>query len=398
NTINEYPLFSFLRGDSHAHVLVCFNQLFFLCLMAVMLARWKLLGGRKVSALHDSCAVGWDDARDELMGCDDVCRRVSCPRCCDLADARTQPPRCGVPLALVPVLSLASYAPFLYTIQSGGGSSVQGFFLVTTPSPINEFLGVYLFFVAVFVIYGFSVLKKYPWLIAVPVIFAVAGYASAGVALFCILLLAGKRSAAPEVLFGILGMAIVFLMEFIYLKNYMGDVNYRMNTVFKFGFCAWFMLGTSVLLMIGRYGENWFAEIPKGLAAAVAAVIFVVLAALIRFCGIQLGYPGGTLDGSAWLESHHLADAADIAFLTSTTSPSDIVVEAADGSYAYNGRVSAMTGLPMIVGWVGHESGWRSGVGDAGTRWTDVRNIYEGSVLDCFPDGQIRREVPVRRR
>ena len=285
--------------------------------------------------------------------------------------------RDAVPLALVPVLSLASYAPFLYTMLSGGGSSVQGFFLVTTPSPINEFLGVYLFFVAVFVIYGFSVLKKYPWLIAVPVIFAVAGYASAGVALFCILLLAGKRSAAPEVLFGILGMAIVFLMEFIYLKDYMGDVNYRMNTVFKFGFCAWFMLGTSVLLMIGRYAESRFAEIPKGRAVAVAAVIFVVLTALIGFCGIQLGYPGGTLDGSAWLESHHPADAAGIAVLTGTASPGDVVVEAADGSYAYNGRVSAMTGLPTIVGWVGHESGWRSGAGDAGTRWSDVRNIYE---------------------
>lgn len=203
------------------------------------------------------------------------------------------------------------------------------------------------------------------------------GYASAGVALFCILLLAGKRSAAPEVLFGILGMAIVFLMKFIYLKDYMGDVNYRMNTVFKFGFCAWFMLGTSVLLMIGRYAESRFAEIPKGRAVAVAAVIFVVLTALIGFCGIQLGYPGGTLDGSAWLESHHPADAAGIAFLTGIASPGDVVVEATDGSYAYNGRVSAMTGLPTIVGWVGHESGWRSGVGDAGTRWSDVRNIYE---------------------
>ena len=170
-----------------------------------------------------------------------------------------------------------------------------------------------------------------------------------------------------------------------------------MNTVFKFGFCAWFMLRTSVLLMIGRYGENWFAEIPKGLAAAVAAVIFVVLAALIRFCGIQLGYPGGTLDGSAWLESHHLADAADIAFLTSTTSPSDIVVEAADGSYAYNGRVSAMTGLPMIVGWVGHESEWRSGVGNAGTRWNEdpSRTV---SLMDKYgakylPVGDVEQEL-----
>lgn len=377
NTINEYPMFSFLWGDPHAHVLGCFNQVFFLCLLAVLLVRWNTLSrqGKYLLCVMLALSLGTMPAMNswDVM----VYASVYLVTAAVLWIKQGHNLRDAVPLVLVPVLSLASYAPFLYTMLSGGGTSVQGFFLVTTPSPINEFLGVYLFFVAVFVLFCFSVLKKYPWLIAVPVIFAVAGYTSAGVALFCILLLIGKRSSAPEVLFGILGMVIVFLMEFIYLKDYMGDVNYRMNTVFKFGFCAWFMLGTSILLMIGKYAENRFAEIPKGRAVAVAAIIFVVLAALIGCCGIQLGYPGGTLDGAAWLEIHHPADAAGIAYLADIASPGDIVVEAADGSYAYNGRVSAMTGLSTIVGWVGHESGWRSGVGDAGTRWSDVRTIYE---------------------
>ena len=377
NTINEYPLFSFLWGDPHAHVLGCFNQLFFLCLLAVMLVRWKMLSGtgKYLLCVMLALSLGTMPAMNswDVMVYAGVFLVIAAIVWVMHGHTRAD----AVPLALVPVLSLASYAPFLYTMLSGGGSSVQGFFLVTTPTALPEFLGVYLFFIAVFVIYGFSVLRKYPWLLAVPVIFAVAGYASAGLALFCILLLAGKRSVAPEVLFGILGMMIVVLMEFVYLKDYMGDVNYRMNTVFKFGFCAWFMLGTSVLLMTGRFAESRFAEISRRRALAVAAVLFVVFAALIGFCGIHLGYPGGTLDGAAWLESHHPADAAGISFLTETALPGDIVVEAADGSYAYNGRVSAMTGLATIVGWVGHEAGWRSGVGDAGTRWSDVRTIYE---------------------
>ena len=377
NTINEYPLFSFLWGDPHAHVLGCFNQLFFLCLLAVMLVRWKMLSGtgKYLLCVMLALSLGTMPAMNswDVMVYAGVFLVIAAIVWVMHGHTRAD----AVPLALVPVLSLASYAPFLYTMLSGGGSSVQGFFLVTTPTALPEFLGVYLFFIAVFVAYEFSVLRKYPWLLAVPVIFAVAGYASAGLALFCILLLAGKRSAAPEVLFGILGMMIVVLMEFVYLKDYMGDVNYRMNTVFKFGFCAWFMLGTSVLLMTGRFAESRFAEISRRRALAVAAVLFVVFAALIGFCGIHLGYPGGTLDGAAWLESHHPADAAGISFLTETALPGDIVVEAADGSYAYNGRVSAMTGLATIVGWVGHEAGWRSGVGDAGTRWSDVRTIYE---------------------
>ena len=46
-----------------------------------------------------------------------------------------------------------------------------------------------------------------------------------------------------------------------------------------------------MLLMIGRFAERKVTEIPKCRALAVAAVLFVVFAALIGFCGIQLGYP-----------------------------------------------------------------------------------------------------------
>ncbi|MDV0441833.1 DUF2298 domain-containing protein [Methanorbis furvi] len=377
NTINEYPLFSFLWGDPHAHVLGCFNQLFFLCLLSVMLVRWKLLpkAGKYLLAVMLALSLGTMPAMNSWDVMVYAAVYIVVAAVVWIKEGHTL--RDAVPLALVPVLSLASYAPFLYTMISEGGSSVQGFFLVTTPSAINEFLGVYLFFVAVFVIYGFSVLKKYPWLIAVPIVFAVVGYAAAGVALFCILLLLGKKSSTPEIVFGILGMVIVFLMEVVYLKDYMGDVYYRMNTVFKFGFCAWFMLGASALLMIGSWVSDRFAEVSRKRAVAAAVVVFIVLASMIGFFGIHLGYPGGTLDGAAWLEVSHPADAAGISFLTGVAVPGDVIVEAADGSYEYNGRVSAMTGLPTIVGWVGHEVGWRNGVGDAGTRWTEVRAIYE---------------------
>ncbi len=379
-TINEYPLFSFLWGDPHAHVLGCFNQLFFLCLLAVMLVRWKTLSGtgRYLLALLLALSLGtmpginsWDVmiyapvylAVAFLVWFRDEEHRLSL--------------RAVLPFALVPVLSLASYLPFLYTMLSGGGTSVQGFFLVTTPSAVNEFLGVYLFFVAVFVLYNLSVLKKYPWLIAVPVLCAIAGYGAAGIALFCILLLATRRSAAPEVLFGILGMTIVVLMEIVYLKDYMGDTYYRMNTVFKFGFCAWFMLSMSALVIVGRWIGTRVRELPAKQTWAVAAVVFLCLAAGTGVVGMQLSYPGGTLDGSAWLESMHPADSAGIAWLAGTAQPDDVIVEAADGSYTYFGRVSVMTGLPAVVGWVGHEAGWRQGVGNAGERWSDVQDIYE---------------------
>jgi YYY domain-containing protein len=378
NTINEYPLFSFLWGDPHAHVLDCFNQILFLCLLAVMMVRWRELSGNGKYLLAALLALSlgtmpainsWDVmiyAGVYLVVAGIVWYFM------EEHDIRRI-----LPFVLVPVLSLLSYGPFLLNMVSVGGSSVQGFFPVVSPTAVNEFLGVYLFFVAVFMIYGFSVLKKYPWLVIVPIVFAISGYASAGIAVFCILLLAGKRELLPETVFGILGMAIVCMMEFIYLKDYMGDVYYRMNTVFKFGFCAWFILSASALVIIGKWIQERFSGLSAKKTIAIAAVAVICLAAASGITGISHGYPGGSLDGAAWLETMHPSDAAGIAYRASAAKPGDVVVEAAGDSYTYSGRVSVMTGLPVVIGWAGHEVGWRQGIGNAGGRWNDVRTLYE---------------------
>ena len=284
-----------------------------------------------------------------------------------------------LPFVLVPVLSILAYVPFLYQMLTTGGSSIQGFFLVTTPSPVIEFLGVYLFFIVIFVIYGFSILKKYPWLVTLPIIFGLVGYASLGIALFCMVLLLAKKEWLPEIVFGVIGLSILIFMEIFYLKDYMGDTYYRMNTVFKFGFCAWFLLGTSALLIIGGWLRNTFTKVNPKHAWAMTCVVFVCLAGVFVVGGINLGYPGGTLDGEAWLETAHPADYLGIEYLQSVAGPSDVVVEAAGTSYTYGSRVSVMTGLTTIIGWSGHESGWRAGIGNISisTRVADVKTIYE---------------------
>ena len=377
-TINEYPLFSFLWGDPHAHLLGCFNQLLFICLLAVMMTRWQNLKGWGKYLLIGllSLSLGTMPAMNswDVMIYAGVYLVVAF-----MVWWRFDMHQFGklLPFALVPVLSILSYAPFLYQMLTAGGSSIQGFFLVTTPSPIIEFLGVYLFFLVIFVIYGFSILKKYPWLIALPIILGLFGYASLGIALFCIILLLLKKEWKPEIIFGVIGLAILVFMEIFYLRDYMGDTYYRMNTVFKFGFCAWFILGTSSLIILGKWFQNMFTNMKKKHVLAAACVIFICLAGLFVVGGINLGYPGGTLDGEAWLDTSHPADSEGIHYLQSAALPSDIIVEAVGTSYTYSSRISTMTGLTTIIGWAGHESGWRTGVGDISTRMADVKSIYE---------------------
>ena len=53
-----------------------------------------------------------------------------------------------------------------------------------------------------------------------------------------------------------------------------------------------------------------------------------------------------------------------------------MVLEANGDSYSEYERVSAMTGLPTIMGWYVHEWLWRGDLADINAKIADVENIY----------------------
>ena len=54
----------------------------------------------------------------------------------------------------------------------------------------------------------------------------------------------------------------------------------------------------------------------------------------------------------------------------------------AGGSYTTYNMVSAFSGMPAVLGWVGHESQWRGGYEEIGTRQDDLRLLYSTSEWD----------------
>lgn len=172
-----------------------------------------------------------------------------------------------------------------------------------------------------------------------------------------------------------IGSLLVIGPEFLYIRDQFGT---RMNTIFKFYYQTWFLwslaaaFGTAVLLNSLRRG--WDILHRLGLTVLlVMALTYPILSILDRTHGLRPSF-GWNLDSAAYLWRDAPDEAAALAYLRS--APDGIVAEAIGGSYTQYARVSTNTGLPTVLGWPGHESQWRGGFEEMGTRQQDIQTLY----------------------
>jgi YYY domain-containing protein len=135
----------------------------------------------------------------------------------------------------------------------------------------------------------------------------------------------------------------------------------RMNTVFKFGLDATLLLAVAGAAAM----EELLARARRsGLAGHAwrAAVSFVALAAFTTSALAFVGHvrtrrvetPRGTLDGLAYLQNHRPDEAAAVTWFEKNVPGLPPLAEAYGPAYAEYARFSSNTGLPTIVGWDYH--------------------------------------------
>jgi len=162
-------------------------------------------------------------------------------------------------------------------------------------------------------------------------------------------------------------------VEFVYLRDIFGT---RMNTVFKFYFQAWVVWGIA-----GAYGLA--RGLMRGKAWAAAAVLLILAGLVYPALAIparaqEYGGPP-TLDGAAHLRQIYAADFEAIAWLNENVEGRPVILEAPGDrfrAYTYEGRVSAFTGLPTLLGWGGHEHQWRGNYDEPARREPDIEALY----------------------
>jgi len=179
-------------------------------------------------------------------------------------------------------------------------------------------------------------------------------------------------------------------VEFVYLRDSFGT---RMNTVFKFYYQAWVMMGLSAAfgvyyLLAGSRKKLEGGEVPaarrvdlrRGLWA-VPVVALVLIGLVYPAVGIPSkagdfkGEP--TLDGMAFIKNVRGDDYAAMKWLQENVKGMAYIVESTGGSYTETSWVSAFTGLPTILGWDFHEHQWRGNSTEANKRRPDIAQIYQ---------------------
>jgi YYY domain-containing protein len=174
---------------------------------------------------------------------------------------------------------------------------------------------------------------------------------------------------------------LVIVPDFVYLRDQFG---YRINTIFKFYYQAWILWSLAaafgIALLLQRLRGAWDAlfRIVIGLVI-ISGLIYPAFSLPYKTDDFNPGL-GYTLDDFERIERENPDEAAAIEWLK--TAPDGVIAEAVGGSYSGYARISTHTGLPTVLGWPGHESQWRGGTEEQGTRNDDIVLLYSTRSWD----------------
>ncbi len=433
--ITEFPFFTFLFADLHAHLMVIPFTLLVLGLGLNLVVgfqkgswSWAAIAGATLGLALGALWVinSWDYPPYLLLVMGSLAlavffRKGSFPRRLAWLAALT------IGVVGVSVLAFLPFHQAYETFDAGVAASKWR-------TPIDRYLGIhglFLFIVATFLVYhtrpvlaGYfrGVVRRsesgggslpggsvFSWVylgggLMAMAYLAVAGYWTAA-ALLLLLFLTGLAawgvltssaadrpySVMPLAFLG-LALAIGIGVDFVRLN---GDIG-RMNTLFKFYLEGWVLFSLASAYMLWwlagsgwvRWRWGWRRSVWAGVLALLLAssLIYTVLGTKERLAD-RFNEGPLTLDGAAYManavhreEGQRIelqGDLEAIEWLQDNVRGSPVVLEAHHEQYHWTSRISVYTGLPTVLGWPWHQIQQRTAYDFAvRERSRDIGEIY----------------------
>jgi len=420
-TINEFPLFSFLNGDLHAHMS---STPFLLLVVGVCLAyyltpetavrRRRLLVFGAVPPVAGLLVVVNTWSLPTAVGVTGlaVLFAETSPR--DLLPdglAHRLPPsdgslgelvRMGVALVVGVVVALLAVLwalPFVLGPATGASGRSIGTFPDRTG--LLAFLLVHGWFLLVYGLYLLSRSgplpeRRRPAVAALALVVVAGGLVANAAAVAVVLpllalawyLLRRDGEVGFETVLFVAGAGLVLLVEFLFVNEQAGPG--RFNTVFKTYMEVWVLwgagTGAALAALVPRPRDLSTTKRRLGTAFVVLLVASTSLYGVVALGAHFQDAPAPTLDGTTWVQTYHPQEWQAIQFLD--RQPGRPVIVTAPGCwcnndddhvdpYAWANGPSVFTGLPTVAGW-SHEVGYR-GRAPYEKRVRDVRTIYTGT-------------------
>lgn len=191
--------------------------------------------------------------------------------------------------------------------------------------------------------------------------------------------------------FFVLGLTIwatvlIFIPEVIYVKDIYIPEYHRANTMFKLVYQSFIMY----TLASGYIGFRLKNKLRGGLLTGFL-VLFLLgffsqmlypVFAIKGYYGVLAPSRYRGIYGMGFLKRKYPDDYQGVFWLKKNIGDQPVVLEAPGDSYTLYNRVSAMTGLPTIQGWLVHEWLWRGGYEQVGKRVAQVEAIFQGKDDD----------------
>ena len=175
-------------------------------------------------------------------------------------------------------------------------------------------------------------------------------------------------------------LATAFFLVLFAQRLYIVD---RMNTFFKLYLEAWLLFAIGCAVLVFRSKERRGA-IDRWTPPGKVAVALVAVAAL--FTSVTAGraavsrhfapYSGPSLDGLRYLETQRPGEYRAVEWLRHNVAGTPVILEAQGPSYQDFGRISMLTGLPTVLGWDYHVKQRGNPESEIQTRKTHVRSMY----------------------